>query len=110
MLGYGFPEPALQHAHTSRGMILAYSDFWWEQFGIVGEFDGMSKYVDPAFTGPGGSSGAVMSERRRELELRAEVNQVLRWGWQQLQQPQLLRGLLVRAGLPLGEPLPELLR
>ena len=110
MLGYGFPEPALQHPHFVGGKLIAYTDFWWDLLGVVGEFDGMSKYLNPAFTGPGGSSGAVMSERRRELELRAEVNQVLRWGWQQLQQPQLLRGLLVRAGLPLGEPLPELLR
>lgn len=47
-------------------------DFWWEEFGIIGEADGMVKYADRQ---------ALVEEKARQLDLEAPGRSVHRWGW-----------------------------
>ena len=45
MLQARLPLPTLQHVVCdSAGCFVARLDFWWEEFGLAGEFDGMVEY------------------------------------------------------------------
>ncbi|MGX4708513.1 hypothetical protein [Rhodococcus ruber] len=78
----GMPAPALQHeVRTSEGRFVARTDFFWEETGIVGEFDGMGKYG----TGdPGATAETVRREKLREDALRDLGFEVVRWTWAEL--------------------------
>ena len=56
-------------------------DFFWEELGIVGEFDGMGKYGagDPAST-----AESVRREKLREDAIRGLGFEVVRWTWAEL--------------------------
>jgi hypothetical protein len=78
----GLPAPRLQHELRveKRGWRV---DFWWEQAGVIGEFDGRVKYGRTL--APGGDPGeAVFAEKRREDALRAAGFSVVRWTWADL--------------------------
>lgn len=76
----GLPAPELQHELRDRGRFVARLDFWWPEHGVVGEFDGRSKYgidvdtIDPA--------AALWREKLREDAIRALGLSVARWTWQ----------------------------
>jgi hypothetical protein len=74
------PPPALQHEIPE---LRTRTDFYWEEFRTVGEFDGKVKYgrglrpgVDPG--------EAVYREKRREDALRDLGLKVVRWTWDEL--------------------------
>ena len=93
--GDGFPPPILQHwFDTDRGAFRV--DFWWPRFGVVGEFDGLSKY--------GGDPERVIEEKRREDAVRRQpgVATMPRWTWADLAVPGALCSILRQAGLPAG--------
>ncbi|MBP2210272.1 hypothetical protein JOJ87_000616 [Rhodococcus ruber] len=72
----GLPAPVLQRTiHTPGGVFVARVDFFWEQWGLVGEFDGMVKY---------GTVDDVRAEKHREDALRDLGLQVVRWTWPEL--------------------------
>lgn len=72
----GLPAPVLQPViHTPGGVFVARVDFFWEQWGLVGEFDGMVKY---------GTVDDVRAEKHREDALRDLGLQVVRWTWPEL--------------------------
>ncbi|WP_420752609.1 hypothetical protein [Rhodococcus sp. O3] len=78
----GIPEPSLQRElYTPDGTFVARVDFFWEELGIVGEFDGMGKYGagDPAST-----AESVRREKLREDAIRALGFEVVRWTWAEL--------------------------
>jgi len=78
----GIPEPGLQRElFTPDGTFVARVDFFWEELGIVGEFDGMGKYGagDPAST-----AESVRREKLREDAIRALGFEVVRWTWAEL--------------------------
>ncbi|NGP06858.1 hypothetical protein G6038_15490 [Rhodococcus sp. 14C212] len=78
----GLPAPALQHeVRTSDGRFVARTDFFWEDFGIVGEFDGMGKY---GAGDPGTTAETVRREKLREDALRDLGFEVVRWTWADL--------------------------
>ncbi len=82
----GLPMPTLQHEFRLRnGALVARVDFWWEQFQLVGEFDGLKKYRGD-FAGAD-ASDIVIGEKLREDKLRRIVAGVERWGWADLQPP-----------------------
>lgn len=69
---YGLPLPEMQVAlFDGDGRFLGRADFWWEQARLVGECDGRSKYTD---------SHVLYEEKRREDAIRADGNDVIRWG------------------------------
>ncbi len=66
----GLPPPQLQvEVKGPRGRYRV--DFLWDG-GVIGEFDGRSKYDDP---------DVLYAEKRREDDLRAMGFTVIRWGW-----------------------------
>ena len=74
----GLPTPVLQHA-----VIGTRTDFYWEEFSTVGEFDGKVKYG--RYVRPGQDPGdAVFDEKRREDALRDHGLEVVRWVWDEL--------------------------
>ena len=76
----GLPPPALQHEVPE---LRAVTDFYWEEFRTVGEFDGKVKYGRSLR--PGEDPGeAVYREKRREDALRDLGLKVVRWTWDEL--------------------------
>ncbi len=80
----GLPAPVLQHEiRTASGLVLGRVDFWWEEYGVAGEFDGRVKYGRGSK--PGQDPGeAVFREKRREDAIRGEVRGMARWIWAEL--------------------------
>jgi hypothetical protein len=64
---HDLPSPELQHVlHDGTGTFLGRVDFFWREFGVVGEFDGLGKYgVDG-----GQAAVAVHREKLREDAIR----------------------------------------
>lgn len=70
------PAPELQVAlFTSGGRFLGRVDFFWREFGVVGEADGLMKYDDGA---------ALRAEKLRQEDLEDHGLVVVRWGYGQL--------------------------
>lgn len=96
----GLPDPELQHSvFDAVGDLLARVDFWWEQFGVVGEFDGMTKY------GLEGDPGEVLArEKEREDRLRELGLLIVRWTWSDLREPEKIVARILRAIARAGHP------
>lgn len=102
----GLPAPDLQiDVLSARGTWLARVDFLWEQLGVVGEFDGLGKYVRNL--APGQTAGdVVVAEKIREDGLRAAGWNVVRWTWTDLAEPAAFLERLRRA-FATGHPQPS---
>lgn len=48
-------------------------DFWWAEFGVIGEADGMLKYR---------SAEDLAEEKARQLDLEGPGRSMFRWGWE----------------------------
>ncbi len=80
----GLPSPALQtEFFDETGSVVARVDFWWEQFGLVGEFDGAVKYTG-ALTPGEAPAETVFAEKRREQRLQDAGSTIVRWTWPEL--------------------------
>ena len=81
----GIPLPDLQHDVVSDdGRLLGRSDFWWEAFNHLGEFDGKIKYQRLLREGQS-PSDAVVDEKRREDGMRATRKGMSRFVWSEVQ-------------------------
>ena len=91
------PAPSLQlEVRRGNGDFVGRSDFGWEEFGTLGEFDGRVKYG--RLLRPGQSAGdAVYDEKLREDALRDLGWQMARWTWPELETPDVIRQRLARA-------------
>ncbi|MGY2127667.1 type IV toxin-antitoxin system AbiEi family antitoxin domain-containing protein [Blastococcus sp. SYSU DS0617] len=81
---WGVGPSALQfEVRAAGGLLIARTDFAWEEHGVVGEFDGRVKYGRLLRAGqePG---DAVFEEKRREDAVRNEGWAVTRWVWADL--------------------------
>ncbi|MBJ8337947.1 hypothetical protein JGU71_03520 [Antrihabitans sp. YC3-6] len=80
----GLPAPELQYRIVSAdGQFLGRTDFCLPDLGVIGEFDGASKYgklLRPGQT----PSEAIFEEKRREDSLRDSGAEVVRWVWSEL--------------------------
>ncbi|SDF10845.1 hypothetical protein SAMN05660485_02552 [Blastococcus fimeti] len=78
------PPSALQHeVRSAGGLLIARTDFVWEEHDLVGEFDGRVKYG--RLVRPGQDPGdAVFEEKRREDAVRDEGWRMTRWVWADL--------------------------
>ncbi|PBC48997.1 hypothetical protein CJ179_19765 [Rhodococcus sp. ACS1] len=77
----GMPAPDLQHeVRTCGGAFVGRVDFFWERWGVVGEFDGMGKYR----FGSGQAGDIVAREKLREDAIRDTGLEVIRWVWADL--------------------------
>jgi hypothetical protein len=69
----GLPAPTLQQEiGDGRGGFLARVDFYWDEFGVIGESDGEVKYQ---------AVSDVLAEKRRETLLAELGLVVVRWTW-----------------------------
>ncbi|MET4052842.1 hypothetical protein ABID81_002214 [Frigoribacterium sp. PvP054] len=98
----GAPAPVLQRAFPWAGGCDVV-DFWWPEFGIVLEFDGLSKYTKARWLGGRAPEQVVVDEKIREdrIRVRPEVRGFGRTVWNELVHPELLEAELMRIGLPL---------
>lgn len=100
----GFPEPILQHSFSDHDGPIGDADFWWPEFEHVGEFDGLSKYLDASFRNGRTEIEVMLAEKRRENRMRRLVRTFSRWDTPDLYPPTRLQRILVDAGLPIGPP------
>ena len=83
----GLPAPQLQKCFYRRdGSLLARTDFFFEQFDTVGEFDGKQKYGRSLYEKTGRIEdvdlGEILwAEKRREDGIRDQGNEMVRWVW-----------------------------
>lgn len=68
-----------------RGAFLARTDFYWDEYGVVGEADGLAKY---------GMFASVVEEKLRQERLENCGLIVVRWGWSALTDMDQLAGRL----------------
>ena len=96
---FGFPLPQLQVAFTdSQGTMIV--DFWWPEFNLIGEFDGLVKYHRPEYLSGRTIEEVVVKEKLREDRLRRLGPSVARWTWREAFEGQPMRRILIDAGLP----------
>jgi hypothetical protein len=93
----GLPPPITQVAFVDSLGLIGIVDFWWPEFGLIGEFDGVGKYLRDEFTAERSPAAIVMEEKRREDRLRALGHTVTRWGWSTALSLPLLRAQLTAA-------------
>ncbi len=95
----GLPTPMLQQEFRDHRGLIGIVDFWWPEFGLIGEFDGLGKYTREEMLAGRSPAEAVVAEKLREDRLRALGPRVVRWGWETAISPPRLADTLRRAGL-----------
>lgn len=88
------PPTGLQHElFDASGGFAGRVDFWWEEEGVVGEFDGLGKYT--RLLKPGQSpEDVIRAEKARESNIRDLGYDVVRWITDDLWRPrQFIRAL-----------------
>jgi hypothetical protein len=83
------PVAALQtNIFDEHGRLVGRADFYWDEFGVVGEADGRSKYDD---------RGVLIMEKQRQEVFEDLGLVVVRWGWSDAAyRPHLVRAKLER--------------
>lgn len=95
----GLPAPILQHSFYDSFGLIGRVDFWWPEFNLIGEFDGLGKYTRGELLNGRTPAQAVIDEKIREDRLRAVGPRMTRWGWGVALHPQRLAAHLRAAGL-----------
>ncbi|MCU1526387.1 MAG: hypothetical protein JWP75_150 [Frondihabitans sp.] len=97
----GFPLPTLQEPFSDRDGRIGRVDFYWEESGIVGEFDGLQKYRDPEVMDSRSAVEVIRDEKRRHARLDAHtrVKRVVRWDYPVARRPDELARRLLAVGL-----------
>jgi hypothetical protein len=94
----GLPIPELQVClRDDEGEM--YPDFCWRSYRLLGEFDGVAKYIREEFQDGRSPAEGVVDEKRREDRLRGLGWRVVRWGWDDALSAPRLRAILTAAGL-----------
>lgn len=99
MLDAGFVRPQQQTVFSdSEGPMVV--DCWWPEVGLIGECDGLTKYLRTDRGDGLAASAAVVAEKRREDRLRALGFRVIRWTTNTLKDARAFVALLTTAGVP----------
>lgn len=96
------PAPELQCRFDDRGGMIGVVDFYWPEFRLVGEFDGLGKYLREEWRDGRTVAEVVIDEKRRENRLRALALGVTRWEWSDALSSARLARILRDAGLRAG--------
>ncbi len=102
----GLPAPVLQQSFYDHEGFIARTDFFWPDYGVIGEFDGDAKYLDDELLGGRSTRAIILAEKKREDRLRALGYTVVRWDWKAVTDPDLLRRKLEGAGITTQESPP----
>lgn len=83
------PRPELQkEVIDPGGVFIGRSDFWWPEHGLLGEFDGKTKYLRYRREGES-IEEAVLREKKREDRMREVTGwRMIRFVWADLYQPE----------------------
>lgn len=102
MFQLNLPRPTLQHpVHDDLGRI-GVVDFWWE--GVVGEFDGRTKYGVPEGARAVDAAEVLWREKQREDRLRRRAA-VARWTYRDAVRPEGMARILAGVGIrPVARP------
>ncbi|AMM30964.1 hypothetical protein SA2016_0263 [Sinomonas atrocyanea] len=100
MWDLGFEMPELQVWIVKDGRRIARVDYRWAQIRLVGEFDGLQKYLRSQKLSGKSASQVVVEEKLREDEIRSTGERVVRWVWADLLEPARFAAILHRAGVP----------
>lgn len=103
----GFPAPVLQREFLVPGGRRVRSDFYFEPFDHVGEFDGTGKYFDPELLAGRTPEQALLEEKDRADALRRQVSALSRWRTPAHRDPSLLYDILTADGLRARRPRPR---
>lgn len=95
----GFEAPILQQEIFDADGSVGFTDFCWKYARVVGEFDGIAKYIKPEMLKGRTTQQAVLAEKKREDRIRATGLNVVRWDWQDLMNPARLEAMLTAAGV-----------
>jgi hypothetical protein len=97
----GFEMPELQHSvHDQQGRLIGIADFWWKERRLVGEFDGLTKYLGRASYSGRSAEDVVTAEKVREDSIRAQGNGMVRWLASDVRTPVRLEAKLRQAKVP----------
>ncbi len=77
----GLPPPRLQVEFRDHQGLIGRVDMYWEEWNVVGEFDGRMKYTVGAVQSAEQAGEVVWREKLREDRLRASGLTVVRWTW-----------------------------
>lgn len=91
----GFEPPELQVEFRLDGCADR-ADFFWRSRGIIGEADGRIKY-DGTLQDP---TDAILKEKQRDTRLRRQASGLVRWGWSEVRDVDMLTRILMNAGVP----------
>jgi len=97
----GLPTWTAQAQFRHRDGTVDRVDFWFPTLGVVVEFDGRQKYVDPSMLQGRDPGDVLWAEKRREDRIRAHraVRSVIRVTWWHLVEPDRLRALFRAHGV-----------
>ena len=97
----GLSTPVLQGRFDDHLGLIGFVDFYWPDFNLIGEFDGVVKYMDEEILDGKAGWEALVQEKVREDRLRATDRHpdVSRWIWADLHPVGQLAAQLRRAGL-----------
>jgi hypothetical protein len=101
MVEIGVPLPVLQKEFWDRRGFIGRVDFWWPHLGVVGEFDGLTKYLELARRSGRSLDRVKIDEKKREDRIRAlpGVHGFARWDWATANDPRRLAAVLADAGV-----------
>lgn len=86
---FGLPEPERQvDIYDDEGEFVARVDFFWREFGVIGECDGFGKYLEDADYAE--IRRRLGAEKDRDAALMALGYRVFHWRWADLGRPRTL--------------------
>jgi hypothetical protein len=96
----GLTMPVLQQRFDDDRGLIGFVDFFWPDFDLIGEFDGLVKFKKPEFMRGRTDSEVLTDEKEREDRLRdtKQHPHVTRWIWATLSPVGQLEAQLRRAG------------
>lgn len=92
-------SPPVEQFQLVDGEGVTITDFAWPEFKVVGEFDGLGKYLREELRAGRAPADVVVAEKLREDRIRALGWKVVRWEWPEAMSPGLLEAKLRRAGV-----------
>ncbi|MDO5504528.1 MAG: hypothetical protein Q4G67_15295, partial [Actinomycetia bacterium] len=90
----GLPRPELQREFVIDGRLYR-SDFYWEDEEVIGEFDGLGKYLDE--TSESGRRASLRAEKQRDQDFQSVGITPVHWTMGDLATPSALVSRVRRA-------------
>jgi hypothetical protein len=81
------PMPELQHEVWLHGELIGVLDFYWPEWGLMGEFDGKVKYLAHLREGEGPEDAVFREKQREDLLRRVTGCRMVRFVWSDLERP-----------------------